>query len=224
MLPVSLLPRSFRRIEFARSAATNAAPVCAVDVRGRFTLLNPAAQRLLGWDEHELLGRDLHTVVHRCEHKDRPVGCPLHEAAHGRALFHRGEDVLRRKDGTTAPVSYVASPLAVDGQVAGTVFVFHDVAHRDRELVTLRESEERYRVLAEAAPEAMWLTDTYGYLTMANRRAAELFGYDSWERLQGLNALELFAARERPRAVQAKHPAPQDGASSTDTFGPVHGP
>jgi diguanylate cyclase (GGDEF)-like protein/PAS domain S-box-containing protein len=225
MLPDTLLRRSSRRFDFARGVAAKATtPVCAVDRGGRFTLVNPAAERLLGWREAELIGRDLHSTIHRCEHKDRPAACQLHEAARVRLLCHRAEDVLRRKDGTTVPVSYLAAPLAADGQIAGTLFMFSDVAERDRELQALRESEERYRYLTEAAPEAMWLTDSFGYVTVANRRAAVLFGYESWQRLQGLNAMELFAVKDRPRAVQAKQTAIQDGDMSSGDFELVQGP
>lgn len=213
------LRSALRKFDFARVAmADRSASVCMVDRQGRFTMVNPGAERMLGWAEAGLLGKDLHATVHRCGVTDSETGCPLHDAARAKTLFRRGDDILRRKDGTKISVSYLASPVVLDGQVEGTVFVFQDMTQREQELLELRESEERYRYLAEASPEPMWLTDAYGYITMANTRAAELLGYNSWGQMVQLNALELFTLEDRPRAVQARNQAAKEGTLSTAEY------
>jgi diguanylate cyclase (GGDEF)-like protein/PAS domain S-box-containing protein len=217
MMRPFLLRRSLRSFDFARVAANHrSAGVCVVDHQGRFCLVNPVAERLLGWAEAELQGRDLHTTIHRCQHAEGSAACSLYQAVLGKTLFKRDDDVLRRKDGNTVPVSYLSSPLILEGQVAGTLIVFHDTTQQRQEMQELREREERYRCLAEASPEPMWLTDVYGYITMANARAAEMFGYGAWGELIHINALELFALNDRPGAVRARKRAINESDSTTE--------
>jgi diguanylate cyclase (GGDEF)-like protein/PAS domain S-box-containing protein len=204
MRPFSLR-RTIRRLAFVRATIESSTEsVCIVDRGGQFCLVNPAAEQLLGWSEAELLGQDLHALIHRCTTDATGETCPLRQAALAHSPFTRADDVLRRKDGTTVPVSYLSSPLVLEGEIVATTFVFHDLSRQLKEMQELHESEQRYRCLAEAAPEPMWLTDPYGYITMANRRAAEFFGFASWVQMLQLNALELFALEERPRIAAAK--------------------
>jgi two-component system sensor histidine kinase/response regulator len=74
-------------------------------------------------------------------------------------------------------VTYTSSPLVINEQIVGTIFAFRDMTERERELESLRQSEDQYRSVVEASPDSMWLSDLYGFIIMANKRAAEMFGY-----------------------------------------------
>jgi PAS domain S-box-containing protein len=100
--------------------------VCAVDVHGRLTFANPAAQRMLGWTESELIGCDLREIAPVAED-----GCPILEVTRSHSSYHGEDDVLRRKDGTLLPVSLTASPLS-DGSLDGAVVAFQDITERKR--------------------------------------------------------------------------------------------
>jgi len=65
---------------------------------------------------------------------------------------------------------------------------------------TLRESEERFRNLAEMLPEAVFETDEKGNLTFANDRMAEYFGYE--QSVQGTSVFEFIIPEERPRGQE----------------------
>jgi PAS domain S-box-containing protein len=67
----------------------------------------------------------------------------------------------------------------------------------------LKESEERFRELAELLPEIIYEMDSDVRLTFVNRRAFELFGYTQQEFEKGLNALDMIVPEERPKAVEA---------------------
>lgn len=221
MIRSLLLRLTYPGLDFRRVAAGNRSDgICLVDLHGRLTFTNHTAERLLGWTDAELRGQALYTAIHRCSSDDRdPSGpCPLREAAAGRTLFHRDDTLLRRRDGSIIPVSFLSSPLVVDGRIAGTVLSFHNMSSHERELADLRESEERYRCLAEATPEAMWLTDRYGYVTMANTRAAQLFGYSTWGQMLQTHFLELFDLDDRPRAAQSKRAVLRESRSTEGEF------
>lgn len=64
----------------------------------------------------------------------------------------------------------------------------------------LRNSERRFRDLAEMLPEMVFETDRNIMLTFANNRAFELTGYSNKDIKRGLNGLELLIPEDRDQA------------------------
>ena len=88
------------------------------------------------------------------------------------------------------------------GTVAATALVLGAViTERHRAEIALRESEERYRRLIEISPDAVTLIAPDGTILLCNEQAAVVQGYTRDE-LTGRNAIELFAAKDRPRALE----------------------
>ena len=142
---VSLRWRAERRgrhaDDFLTSALTNMAEgVYAVDERGRLTFLNPAGEALLGYEERELKGQNLHDVIH-FQYEDgrrRPRGeCPLTEVLLSGVAYRDEDDIYTRKGGQLLPVAYSCSPLPADGDDAtrtgGAVVAFRDITERKRD-------------------------------------------------------------------------------------------
>ena len=86
------------------------------------------------------------------------------------------EDVFIRKDGSFFPVVYSASPLRTDGKIVGIVVGFRDDTYRRQADRAVRESEERFRLVADTAPVTIWMTDVDNACTYVNRRWVELTG------------------------------------------------
>jgi PAS domain S-box-containing protein len=63
----------------------------------------------------------------------------------------------------------------------------------------LRDSEERYRTLVEASPDAIVATDPSGTIRTCNRRTAEILGYASPAEIVGTQAPMLVAPADRER-------------------------
>ena len=117
--------------------------VCAMNRDGHLTYMNQAAEKLLGWGEHELAGRSLHDTIHY-QHEDGSsylaVDCPLVDVLRTGDVLRVEDDTFTRRDGRLLPVAYSAAPVTTDGEVAGVVVVFGDVSirraaeqHRQRE-------------------------------------------------------------------------------------------
>jgi diguanylate cyclase (GGDEF)-like protein/PAS domain S-box-containing protein len=118
--------------------------VFGVDYRGRCIFMNPAALRMLGFSEDEMIGNDQHALFHH----HRPDGStyPGHDCPIYRSLVdgetRSGEEWFWRKDGTGFPVAITVSPNLMDGGSKGAVVVFHDITER-------KFNDERIRHMAQ---------------------------------------------------------------------------
>lgn len=119
----------------------------AVDEHGRITFLNPAAERMLGWKESELLGTAFDKTFHAHE-RGATFPCRLRAALVHQAIDRTDDEVFLRRDGTAFPVSFASSPIMTGGRTAGAVVAFHDITARRRAEAELEHSR-RQLVLAE---------------------------------------------------------------------------
>ncbi|HET9863799.1 MAG TPA: EAL domain-containing protein [Steroidobacteraceae bacterium] len=144
--------------------------IVATDLDGRLTFLNPAAEKLLGVQRAQAVGRPLEEVVGLVDQNDRKLlADPVREAIGGNGNPHnlsRRAVLLGKASGEERAIELAASPLRVDGQVSGAVVLLHDVTelrglHRQMSyqathdaltgLVNRREFERRLEEAAEAA-------------------------------------------------------------------------
>jgi len=75
-----------------------------------------------------------------------------------------------------------------------------EIAERKRIELTLRESEQRYRVLVETLPDAAILTDLQANIVMVNRQAVLLYGASGSDEMTGKNALAFLDPEDHERA------------------------
>ena len=65
----------------------------------------------------------------------------------------------------------------------------------------LRNSEKRFRELADMLPQIVFETDIHGNLTFVNHNAFDTFGYTEEDLASGLNATQMIAIEDRNRAA-----------------------
>ncbi|MGQ9786422.1 MAG: histidine kinase N-terminal 7TM domain-containing protein [Anaerolineae bacterium] len=88
-----------------------------------------------------------------------------------------------------------------DADLLALFAAYAGIAIRNAQLVeSLRNSERRFRELADALPDTVFETDRYGMLTFLNRCGCDTFGYTPAELKQGIHILKLLAPEERHRA------------------------
>jgi PAS domain S-box-containing protein len=89
-----------------------------------------------------------------------------------------------------------------NGQVVRIAGIAEDITERKRAEVALRESEERFRELAELMPETIFEVNLEGQLTFVNRNAYNYFGYTQADLKQGLSSFDMLIPAERDRAKE----------------------
>jgi PAS domain S-box-containing protein len=89
------------------------------------------------------------------------------------------EHRLKRKDGSWGRFSVRAVPVfKADGSIREWVGVHTDITEQRKMEESLRESEQRFRTLAETLPQLVWMTDEKGSYEYASRQWLEYAGLD----------------------------------------------
>ena len=111
--------------------------IYGLDLAGRVTVINPAAAQMLGYKPNELLGRNLHDLVHHTRADGTPYPAaesPIFATIANLDTVRVSNEVFWRKDGTSFPVEYVARPQidSADGgnKAIGVVVAFTDTTER----------------------------------------------------------------------------------------------
>ncbi|HUF65119.1 MAG TPA: ATP-binding protein [Gemmatimonadaceae bacterium] len=107
-----------------------------IDEQGKCTFINPAAARMLGYEQHGLVGEMIHDRVHYAHADGSPYPfdqCPIRKALITGSRVRRDDEVYWRKDGSCLSVDYTAAPMLADGKVRGAVVSFLDITDRKRE-------------------------------------------------------------------------------------------
>jgi len=175
-----LLQKALRRAN-ETSVYASPVPIIAADATRRVTLWNPAAERLFGWRESEVLG------------KPNPI-VPQEAAEQTSRLYERlfsgetisGMEVKRvKRDGTVVNISLSASPLwgANHTVVRGIIGFLTDITDRKLAEEALRRAEEKYRSIFENSAEGIYQTTPRGEYISANPALARMLGFDSPEEL-----------------------------------------
>ena len=120
--------------------------VYVLNEAGECTFLNPEAEHLLGWKENELLGKNLHDIVHYQDghgHLVLASECPTMLSIKKGHTYRSETEVFTRKNKEIFPVSIVSVPLREDGKITGSVAVFQDITERSRTARELAEAKEQ---------------------------------------------------------------------------------
>ena len=119
--------------------------IYSIDTQGDCTFINQTGAALLGFTPDEVLGKNMHDLVHHCHADGSPYAreaCPIFQ------VFQTGQgcrvdtEVFWRHDGTSVPVEYAAFPIIDDDVVQGAVVSFTDITARRRAEAELKEAKE----------------------------------------------------------------------------------
>jgi diguanylate cyclase (GGDEF)-like protein/PAS domain S-box-containing protein len=167
--------------------------VMTLDEDGVVLSFNPTAERVFGYAEADAVGRRIEEFLPQLGDRGEP-GEALERLAESTGDTHLDLSAReirgRRRSGEVFPADVAVSRARLRRR-AIFVLCLRDVTDRREAERRLRESELRYRMLLDHAPEAILVMDMdAGRYIDANANAERLFGLDS-QRLLQLSPLDL---------------------------------
>ncbi len=147
------LERLSRQKQLILDAAGEA--IIGLDLDGKIVFVNPASALMLGHDSEEILGSDLHDLIHHSLPDGSPnprETCLTHITSKTGVPSCAKEEFFWRKDGTGFPAVCSSTPIIEAGEITGTVTTFRDISEQKKaeELRAKLESQLRQAQKMEA--------------------------------------------------------------------------
>ena len=148
--------------------------IVSTTVDGVVTLWNPAAERMFGYTAAEIINRPVFTIIPPpLVDKERALISRL--AENGRMV--RNESVRVGKGGRQLDVEVTLSPVRdASGTILEILSIVRDVTEEKRGELLRRESQERFRVMADSTPVMIKSAGVDGELNFVNKAFLEFTG------------------------------------------------
>lgn len=132
------------RIHYVRELSNNeemlrtlfnstAEAIIGIDLDGRVVFCNPSAERTLGYDEEDLIGRSFWKLVGSSSENEpllQAGSCPFMAAIASEGTTSCEDCFFSHRDGRRVPVEYWGHPMRQDNELIGGVVTFIDISRR----------------------------------------------------------------------------------------------
>jgi len=170
--------------------------IYGVDTAGVCTFVSGSAASMLGYTRNELLGKNMHALIHHTNKNGRPYPveeCPIYTALAQGQGCQVDDELFFRADGSSFAVEYLCYPITEPGKHGGAVITFHDIGYKKRMEAALKDAEAKYRGLFDHVSEGVYQTSPAGELLAANPALIRMLGYQTASDLRALDVNELYA-------------------------------
>lgn len=185
--------------------------IILIDNQGTITYENQASQ-ILGIKAQERIGKN---VLDRLHPDDWQLVMNAFNILFGsiKAPVQKGEIRLRHEDGSWRTFEVIGSNLVRNHVIEAAMINLRDITDRKKSENLIRESEEKYRLLADHMKDQVWLMDMKMDVTYASPSVERLTGYSldelkqmTWGKIltpESLRQATDFISKELPRALKA---------------------
>ena len=170
--------------------------ICGLDLEGNCTFVNRTAVNSFGFERGEMVGSNMHELVHHHYPDGRPYPheeCPVYEVLIKNKSFRLSTDTMFRKDGSSFIAEVSAQPVMVEGQRMGVVVTFREVAGARQQQEDLRMAQElaerqtaELDAVIEGMPHGVYIA-TLDAKVRSNSRARAMSGEDFPSELKTLD-------------------------------------
>ncbi len=168
--------------------------ITLVDAQGLVFFASPAAERMLGYSNQEILGQAVLTWVHPGEREH--VRELLVRLMSEPGSMQTAECRVQHQDGTWRWIEAIGTNLLEIPAVHAIVINYRDITEHKQAADALRESEEKFRLIAERITEVFYLVDI--------RNDKTLYVSPGFEQVWGMSRSEVEKSPQN--FMKAIHP------------------
>jgi PAS domain S-box-containing protein len=167
------LERQVRKFDATLSTITDC--VFSFDRDGRFLYVNQVLLDLWGVTAPEAIGKTM-AELNYPPTVERQVLDDLQQVLEtGKSV--KNETLYINPTGVEGYFEYILSPVtAADHTIESVVGLSRDISDHKQTEATLRESEQRFRLMADAVPQIVWITDAQGQTEFFNKQWSKYTG------------------------------------------------
>lgn len=164
--------------------------------------VNPQFERLFGCEKQAVVGKNVDDLL--VPDELRLEAQNLDEKIEKE--FISVDTVRKRIDGSLIPVAISAGPLSVGGTTTGYICLYGDISQRKEAEEALKESEERYKSLAENLNVGVYRNTPgpTGEFIEANPALVKMFGYENKEEFLAISVADLYLHSEERKKFNEK--------------------
>jgi two-component system, cell cycle sensor histidine kinase and response regulator CckA len=152
---------------------------------GTIVLANTHFLQLVGWEEHEVVGRDWFDLFIPA-HLREQVRTVFFTVMQQKDIldFSNYENEIMTRTGELRNIAW-SNVLSkdIDGNIIDATCLGVDLTERKRAMAALRESEERHRTIIMTAMDGFWIVDEHGCILETNDTYCRMSGYTEQELL-----------------------------------------
>jgi PAS domain S-box-containing protein len=172
------------------------------DSQGRIRYINDYGIKLLGYEEHLIVGRTVfETIIPEAELSGRDMRPFVHDLLRDPQSYPHGEGENLCRDGRRVWMEWSNQAIFNEqGDVVEILSVGNDTTQRKQAEEALQRSEAKFRNIFENSQVGIYRTRTCdGLILNANQRFADLLGFDSPEEIIGLENTTGFNVNPNDR-------------------------
>ncbi len=170
-------------VKLRKAVDTSSEAIYLTDKEGIFTYINPGFTALYGYDSDEIVGISTPRIL-----KSGKMEPQFYDELWKTLLIGqevRVEFINKGKDGKLLDIESSANPIFDEANnIIGFLGIQHDITERKQAEVELKESEEKYRFLADNSSENIWTRDLNLKYTYISPSIFHLIGYTVEEEME----------------------------------------
>jgi two-component system NtrC family sensor kinase len=180
--------------EFRASLLANSPnPISVINADSSLRYVNPALEKLTGFSAAELIGKKAPYPYWTQEMLKKTI-IDFRKAM--RQGDERAEELFQKKNGHRFWVKITSTPVMNNGEFKYLLTNWVDITKRKHVEEALRQSEKKYKNLAEATSDLIWEANEKGYFTFVSPRIKDILGYEAKEVIGKLRTLDLIPKAE----------------------------
>jgi PAS domain S-box-containing protein len=122
--------------------------IYGIDKNGNCTFVNDSALKMLGYNEDEVVGKNMHDLIHYMDKSGKAISiedCEIVKALRLGKGTNVDDEVFWRKDNTYFSVEYYSYPQKNNDEIVGAVITFVDNTERKKMQEQIYSEKEQFR-------------------------------------------------------------------------------